>query len=71
MDNPVFVHDEDIPHINDEDDNYEDDSRYDTPDTSRIEETLFTEQTTVRLKLVQRQRLLNGVVEIKLFDGET
>ena len=33
MDNPVFVHNEDIPHIDDEDDNYEDDSRGDTPDT--------------------------------------
>ena len=51
MDNPVFVHDEDIPHIDDEDYNdYEDKSRYDTPDTSRIEETLFTEQPASQVK---------------------
>ena len=57
MDNPVFVHDEDIPLINDEDYDY-DDSRYDTPETSRIEETSFTtEQPVVRLR--QRQRLLS------------
>ena len=59
-DNPVFVHDEDIPHIDDED-NYDDESRYDTPDTSRIEETSFTEQPAVRLR--QRQRLLRDYIE--------
>ena len=43
-DNPVFVHNEDIPLINDEDYDYEE-SRYDTPDTSRIEETSFYSNT--------------------------
>ena len=52
-DNLVFVDEEDIPLF--DVDNYDDDSRYDTPDTSRIKETLFTtEQPVVRL----RQRLL-------------
>ena len=44
------MHDEDIPHIDDEEEDYDDKSRYDTPDTSRIEETSFTEQPAVRLK---------------------
>ena len=34
MDNPVFVHDEDIPHIDDEE-NYEDKSQYDTPENEQ------------------------------------
>ena len=62
MDNPVFVYNYDIPHIDDEND-YEDDSRYDTSDTSRIEATSFTEQPSVRLKPEQRQRLLHEYVE--------
>ena len=62
MDNQVFVHDEDIPHIHDNDD-YEDDSRYDTPDMSRIEETSFTEQPAVKSKAEQRQRLLHDYIE--------
>ena len=55
MNNPRFVKNEDIPLIEDEDyDNY---LQYYTPDMSRIEETLFTqdtEQPAVRLS----QRLL-------------
>ena len=62
MDNLVFMHNEDILHISDEDD-YKGDSRYDTPDTSRIEETSFTEQQAVRLKLDQRQKLLRDYIE--------
>ena len=49
-DNPVFVHDEyDVP---DEDNDYKyEESRYDTPNTSRIEETSFTtEHPEVRLR---------------------
>ena len=60
MDNPTFVHDEDIPLIND-DDYDEEESRYDTPDSSRIEETSFTEQPAVRLR--QRNRLLRNYLE--------
>ena len=61
MDNPVFVRDEDIPLIDDE--NYDDDdSRYDTPDSSRIEETSFTDQQPV-VRLRQRQRLLLDYLE--------
>ena len=59
MDNPTFVHDEDIPLIDDDD--YEEESRYDTPDSSRIEETSFIEQPAVRLR--QRNRLLRNYLE--------
>ena len=59
MDNPTFVHDEDIPLIDDDD--YKEESRYDTPDSSRIEETSFTEQPAVRLR--QRNRLLRNYLE--------
>ena len=59
MDNPTFVHDEDIPLIDDDYD--EEESRYDTPDSSRIEETSFTEQPAVRLR--QRNKLLRNYLE--------
>ena len=39
----------------------EEESRYDTPDSSRIEETSFTEQPAVRLR--QRNRLLRNYLE--------
>ena len=59
-DNLVFVRDGDIPLIDDGD--YDDNSRYDTPETSSIEETSFTEhQPSVRLR--QRQRLLHYYIE--------
>ena len=63
MDNPTFVHDEDIPLIDDDYDDYdeEEESRYDTPDSSRIKETSFTEQPAVRLR--QRNRLLRNYLE--------
>ena len=65
MDNPTFVHDEDIPLIDDDYDDYDDEeeeeSRYDTPDSSRIKETSFTEQPAVRLR--QRNRLLRNYLE--------
>ena len=62
MDNPTFVHDEDIPLIDYNDDDYdEEELRYDTPDSSRIEETSFTEQPAVRLR--QRNRLLRNYLE--------
>ena len=38
MDNPVFVDDEDIPMVH-EDNDYDD---YNTPNTSRVDETSFT-----------------------------
>ena len=62
MDNLIFVRDEDIPHIDDDDDDDDDyaHSRYDTPKTSIIEETSFTEQPAVRLR--QRQRLLHDYI---------
>ena len=56
--NPVF--DEDIPLI-DEDDYDDEESWYDTPDTSRVEETLFTTQDTTKHrdgKLKQMDRLV-------------
>ena len=62
MDNPVFVHNEDIPHIDDEED-YDDNSRYDTPNTSRIEKMSFTEQSADMLKREQRQRLVRDYIE--------
>ena len=62
-DNPVFVHDEDIPHINDEDDYDYKESRYDTPDTSRIEETSFTTTEHPEVSLKQRQRLVHDSIE--------
>ena len=39
MDNPVFVDEEDIPMVHQDDDDYDD---YSTPNTSRIDETSFT-----------------------------
>ena len=39
----------------------EEESRYDMPDSSRIEETSFTEQPAVRLR--QRNRLLRNYLE--------
>ena len=38
MDNPIFVDDEDIPMVH-EDNDYDD---YNTPNTSRVDETSFT-----------------------------
>ena len=43
MDDPVFVDKEDIPMVH-RDKNYDD---YNTPNTSRIDETLFTEPDTI------------------------
>ena len=39
MDNPTFVNEEDIPMVHQDDDDYDD---YNTPDTSRVDETSFT-----------------------------
>ena len=47
MDNPVFVHDGEITLINDYDYDYEE-SRYDTSETSRIEEKSFTTEHTTK-----------------------
>ena len=55
MDNPVFFNEEDIPLFH-QDDDYD---NYRTPDTSRVDETLFTvpdtqEEATLTLKLTER-----------------
>ena len=61
MDNPTFVDEETIPMINQDEDYYDD---YRTPDTSRVDETSFTEPatteptSTLRLRQkVKRDRL--------------
>ena len=83
MDNSRFLDNNDIPLIDEDYDSY---SRYDTPVTSRIEETLFTqdiEQPSVRLRqkllhnhIVELHRYLDvhprnvGLVNTDLFKGE-
>ena len=57
MDNPRFVNDENIALVHDEDINYGD---YNTPNTSRLHETLYTipgstaKETTSTLRLKQK-----------------
>ena len=53
MDNPIFVDDENIPLVHDEDIDYDD---YNTPNTSRVDETSFTTtpSTTETLRLRQK-----------------
>ena len=53
MDNPRFVDDENIPLVHDEDIDYDD---YNTPNTSRVDETSFTTtpSTTKTLRLRQK-----------------
>ena len=57
MDNPRFVDDENIPLVHDEDIEYDD---YNTPNTSRVDETSFTipgptdKETTSTLRLRQK-----------------
>ena len=57
MDNPRFVDDENIPLVHDEDIEYDD---YNTPNTSRVDETSFTmpcptdKGTTSTLRLRQK-----------------
>ena len=57
MDNPRFVNDENIPLVLDEDNDYDD---YNTPSTSRVDETSFTmpgsteKETTSTLRLGQK-----------------
>ena len=77
MDDPVFVDKEDIPMVH-RDKNYDD---YNTPNTSRIDETLFTEpdatEATSTLRLRQKvkrdkitafYRHLNVVDDLDLID---
>ena len=59
MDNPRFVDDENIPLI-DEDDY----SRYDTPDTSRIEETSFTQETEQPVIKLRQRVLRDHIIEL-------
>ena len=67
MDNAVLVSMmKDILFIHDEDDNYKDDSRYVTLNTSRTEETLFaTKSPAVRLQLEEAQepRVVRSYIE--------
>ena len=53
MDNPVFVDEEDIPRVH-QDDDYDD---YKTPDTSRIDETLFTVPDPTEARSILRQKV--------------
>ena len=77
MDNPTFFDEEDIPMVH-QDDNYDD---YNTPDTSRIDETSFTvpdateatstlrlKQKVKRDKLIALCRHLNVTGDINLID---
>ena len=77
MDNPTFVDEEDVPMIH-QDDDYDD---YNTPDTSRIDETSFTvpdateatptlrlKQKVKRDKLIALCRHLNVTGDINLID---
>ena len=56
MDNPRFIDEEDISLIHQDDDDYDD---YNTPDSSRVEETSFIEPDTTEatLTLQLRQKL--------------
>ena len=45
MENPTFVDEENIPMVH-QDDEEDYDERYDTPDTSRVDETSFIELDT-------------------------
>ena len=57
MDYPIFVGEENIPLVHQDEEDY--DERYDTPDTSRIDETSFIEHDTAgpTLTLCLRQKL--------------
>ena len=52
MDNPVFVNEEDIPVVH-EDDDYDD---YNTPETGRVDETSFTVPDTTEATSTLRLR---------------
>ena len=55
MENPTFVEEENIPMVHQ--DNEEDyDERYDTPDTSRVDETSFIEPDTTEATSTLRLR---------------
>ena len=51
MDSPKFIDEEDIPlvHQDDDDDDDDDYDDYNTPDSSRIEETSFIEPNTTEI----------------------
>ena len=73
MDNPRFVDEKDIPLI-DEDDYNDEQSRYDTLDTSRVEETLFTTQDTTKhrddnLKQMNRELVRERVIDLYKYLG--
>ena len=56
MDNPVFVNEEDIPMVHQDEEDYDD---YRTPNTSRMDETSFTASDTTEAtsNLRLRQKL--------------
>ena len=53
MDNPTFVDEENIPMVEEAEDDYDD---YNTPNTSRIDETSFTAPDTTEATSTQRFR---------------
>ena len=55
MDNPVFVNEEDTPVVHQDEEDYDD---YNTPNTSRIDETSFTvpDTTEVTLNLTLKKK---------------
>ena len=57
MDNPIFVDDENIPLVHDEDIDYDD---YNTPNTSRVDETSFTTTPSTTETLRLRQKVKRG-----------
>ena len=78
MDNPTFVNEEDVPMVHQDDDDYDD---YNTPNTSRADETSFTVPDTTeatstlrvtqkvkRNKITALYRHLNVMGDIDLID---
>ena len=53
IDNPTFVDEEDIPLVNQDEEDYDD---YKTPDTSRVDETSFIEPDTAEATATLRLR---------------
>ena len=53
MDNPWFIHEEDIPLVH-QDEDYDD---YNTPNTSRVDETSFTVPDTTQVTSTLQQKV--------------
>ena len=78
MDNPVFVNEEDIPMVHQDEEDYDD---YNTPNTIRIDETSFMEpdateatsalqlrQNVKRDKIIALHKSLNVAVNLDLIN---